>query len=95
MPPGLRVISYTGRYHELYLAQENTWVFTSMLTLVSSESSKKTSIPMQYMLWNRNLLIIRYVFCIEGQTGDKKFDTICKENTNTISFLKIRGNVAS
>ncbi len=34
-------------------------------------------------------------FCIGGQTGDKNFGTICKENTNTISFLKIRGNVAS
>ena len=35
------------------------------------------------------------IFCIGGQTGDKNFGTICKENTNTISFLKIHGYVGS
>ena len=28
------------------------------------------------------------LFSAGGQTGDKKSVTICKENTNTISFLK-------
>ncbi len=31
------------------------------------------------------------IFHARGQTRDKKMETICKENTNTISFLLIYG----
>lgn len=31
------------------------------------------------------------IFHARGQTKDKKMETICKENTNTISFLLIYG----
>ena len=42
-----------------------------------------------------NQIYFLRLFVLGGQTGDKNFGTICKENTNSISFLKIRGNVAS
>lgn len=32
--------------------------------------------------------MILAIFHAGGQTRDKKMETICKENTNTISFLK-------
>lgn len=32
--------------------------------------------------------MILAIFHARGQTSDKKMETICKENTNTISFLK-------
>ena len=32
--------------------------------------------------------MILAIFHAGGQTGDKKIETICKENTNTFSFLK-------
>jgi len=32
--------------------------------------------------------MILAIFHTGGQTRDKKMETICKENTNTISFLK-------
>ena len=35
--------------------------------------------------------MILAIFHAGGQTRDKKMETICKENTNTISFLLIYG----